>query len=84
MGSILLASVEFIAGCSAGLYQLAVIIKKKFFFISIYKPSASIRFAPIEHALVVTVEPFKFSPALPVAYELSHLFRIESLILVVA
>jgi hypothetical protein len=40
-------------------------------FISIHKPPASIRFAPIKHALAVTVEPFKFSPAEPVAYELS-------------
>ena len=38
---------------------------------SIHKPPASIRFAPIKHALAVTVEPFKFSPAEPVAYELS-------------
>jgi len=28
----------------------------------IHKPPASIRFAPIKHALAVTVEPFKFSP----------------------
>jgi len=35
-------------------------------FISIHKPPASIRFAPIKHALAVTVEPFKFSPAEPV------------------
>ena len=40
--------------------------------ISIHKPPASIRFAPIKHALAVTVEPFKFSPAEPVAYELSY------------
>jgi len=40
-------------------------------FISIHKPPASIRFAPMTHALAVTVEPFKFSPAEPVAYELS-------------
>ena len=32
-------------------------------FISIHKPPASIRFAPIKHALAVTVEPLKFSPA---------------------
>ena len=38
---------------------------------SIHKPPASIRFAPIKHALAVTVEPFKFLPAEPVAYELS-------------
>jgi hypothetical protein len=44
--------------------------KKK--FISIHKPPASIRFAPIKHARAVTVEPFKFSPAEPVAYELSY------------
>jgi hypothetical protein len=41
-------------------------------FISIHKPPASIRFAPIKHALAVSVEPFKFSPAEPVAYELSY------------
>jgi len=29
----------------------------------IHKPPASIEFAPIKHALAVTVEPFKFSPA---------------------
>ena len=40
-------------------------------FISIHKPPASITIAPIKHALAVTVEPFKFSPAEPVAYELS-------------
>jgi hypothetical protein len=38
---------------------------------SIHKPPASIRFAPIKHALAVSVEPFKFPPASPVAYELS-------------
>ena len=38
----------------------------------IYKPPASIRFAPIKHARAVTVESFKFSPAEPVAYELSY------------
>ena len=38
----------------------------------IHKPPASIRFAPIKHVLAVTVEPFKFSPAEPVAYELSN------------
>jgi hypothetical protein len=36
---------------------------QKFFFISIHKPPASIRQAPINQALAVTVEPFKFSPA---------------------
>ena len=41
-------------------------------FISIHKLPASIRFAPIKYALTVTVEPFKFSPAEPVAYELSQ------------
>jgi hypothetical protein len=40
-------------------------------FISIHKPPTSIRIASIKHALAVTVEPFKFSPAEPVAYELS-------------
>jgi len=41
-------------------------------FISIHKPPVSIRFAPINYALAVTVEPFKFTPAEPVAYELSQ------------
>jgi hypothetical protein len=41
---------------------------------SIHKPPASIRFAPIKHALAVMVEPFKFSPKEPVAYELSYSF----------
>jgi hypothetical protein len=41
---------------------------QKFFFISIHKPPASIRFAPNKH----TVEPFKLSPAEPAAYELSQ------------
>ena len=40
---------------------------------SIHKPPASIRFALIKHALAVTVEPFKFSPAEPVASELSEI-----------
>jgi len=56
-------------GCSAGAYQQIVKnMKKK--FISIHKPPASIGFAPITDALAVTVKPFKFSPAEPVAYEL--------------
>ena len=46
---------------------------KKFFFISIHKPPASIGFAHIKHALAVTVEPFKISPRHGgVAYELSQ------------
>jgi hypothetical protein len=36
----------------------------------IHKPPASNSLAPIEHALAVTVELFKFSP--PVAYEYSN------------
>ena len=48
-------------------------IMQKFFFISIHKPPASITFAPIKYALAVTVEPFKFSPAEPVASELSEI-----------
>ena len=32
-------------------------------FLSIHKPPASNRLAPMEHALTVSVEPFKFSPA---------------------
>jgi len=39
----------------------------------IHKPPSSITCAPMNHALAVTVEPFKFSPAEPVAYELSNL-----------
>ena len=31
-------------------------------FIPIHKLPASIRFAPVKHALAVTVEPFKFHP----------------------
>jgi hypothetical protein len=37
----------------------------------IHKPPASIRFALIKHTLAISVEPFKYSPAEPVAYELS-------------
>jgi len=40
-------------------------------FISIHKPPASISFAPIKHALAVTVEPFKFSPAGGLGIELN-------------
>jgi hypothetical protein len=61
--SILFASTGFGVGCSAGTYQQIVKNMQKFFFISIHKPPASIRFAPIKQALAVTVEPFKFSPA---------------------
>jgi hypothetical protein len=46
-------------------------VVSKFFFTSIHKPPASTIFARIKHVLAVTVEPFKFSPAEPVAYELS-------------
>jgi len=71
LASILFASASFGSGCSAGAYQQIVKnMQKK--IISIHKPPASIRFAPIKHALAVTVEPFKFSPAEPVAYELSY------------
>jgi hypothetical protein len=68
---ILFDSVGCVAGCSAGVYQLNLTNQQKFFFISIHKPLASIRFAPIKHTLAVTVEPFKFSPAQLVVYELS-------------
>jgi len=64
MASTLFASTGFGDGCSAGVYQTnCKKYKQKFFFISIHKPPASIEFAPIKHALAVTVEPFKFSPA---------------------
>jgi hypothetical protein len=61
--SILSASASFGSGYSSGAYQQIVKNMQKFFFISIHKPPASIRFVPIKHALAVTVEPFKFSPA---------------------
>jgi len=63
LASILFASAIFGGGCSTGAYQQIVKNKQKFFFISIHKPPASIRFAPTKHALALTVEPFKFSPA---------------------
>jgi len=55
----------------AGVYKHIVINKQKFFFTSIHKPPASMSFAPMKHALAVTVEPFQLSPAKPVAYEWS-------------
>jgi hypothetical protein len=59
-------------GCSAGVYQQIEKNMQKFFFISIHKLPASIRFAPLIHALAVTVEPLKFSSRqVGVAYELS-------------
>jgi len=63
MATILFASTGLGDGCSAGVYQTnCKKHQQKFFFISIHKPPASIEFAPIKHALAVTVEPFKFSP----------------------
>jgi hypothetical protein len=60
LASILFASASFGGGCSAGAYQQIVKnMQKK--IITIHKPPVSIRFAPIKHALAVTVEPFKFS-----------------------
>ena len=74
LASILFASASFGGGgCSSSAYQQIVKNMKKFFSISIHKPPASIRFAPIKHALAVTVEPFKFSSRQGgVAYELSY------------
>jgi len=71
LASILFASASLGGGCSDGAYQQIVKhMQKK--IISIHKPPASIRFAPIKHALAVTVEPFKFSSRQGgVAYELS-------------
>jgi hypothetical protein len=63
LASILFASAGFGGGCSVGAYQQIVKNMQKKKIISIHKPPASIRFAPIKHALAVTVEPFKFSPA---------------------
>jgi hypothetical protein len=48
---------------------------QKFFLFSIYEPPASITLATLNHALAVTVEPFRFSPAEPVAYELSQQYK---------
>jgi hypothetical protein len=59
----LFASASFGGGWSAGVYQQIVKKYVKIKFISIHKLSASIRFAPIKHALAATVEPFKFLPA---------------------
>jgi hypothetical protein len=71
---LLFASANLGGGWSAGAYQqIAKNMQKN--FSSIHKPPASIRFAPIKHTLAVSVEPFKFSPAEPVAYELSQKCR---------
>jgi hypothetical protein len=69
LANTLFDSAKFNAGCSAGVYQQLEINKQKFFFTFIHKPPASIKFALIKHTLAVTVEPFQFSPAKPVAYE---------------
>jgi hypothetical protein len=74
LASVLFASASLGGGWSAGAYQQIVKNMQKN-FISIHKPPASIRFALIKHTLAVSVEPFKFSPAEPVAYELSYLPR---------
>jgi hypothetical protein len=71
LASVLFASASLGGGWSAGAYQQIVKNMQKN-FISIHKPPASIRFALIKHTLAVSVEPFKFSPAEPVAYELSY------------
>jgi len=67
----LFASASLGGGWSAGAYQQIVKNMQKKNFISIHKPPASIRFALIKHTLAVSAGPFKFSPAEPVAYELS-------------
>ena len=71
LASVLFASASLGGGWSAGAYQQIVKNMQKN-FISIHKPPASIRFALIKHTLAVSVEPFKFSPAEPVAYESSY------------
>jgi hypothetical protein len=71
LANILFDSAKFSAGCSAGVYQQLVINKQKFFFTSIHKPPASLKFAPIKNALTATVEPFQLSPAKTGAYEWS-------------
>ena len=70
LASILSASANLDGGCSDCVYQ-QIVRNMQNKFISIHKPPASIRFAPIKYALAVTVEPFKFSPTEPVVYELS-------------
>ena len=46
---------------------------EKFLYNSIHKLPTSIRFSPIKHAFVVTVDPFKFSSRqIEAAYELSY------------
>jgi len=72
LASVLFASASLGGGWSAGAYQQIVKNMQKNFS-SIHKPPASIRFALIKHTLAVSVEPFKFSPAEPVAYELSYM-----------
>jgi hypothetical protein len=51
-----------------------------FFYIriSIHKPPASFKFRSMICLLPVTEEPFQFSPAEPVAYELSYNVKINS------
>jgi hypothetical protein len=56
LATILFASAGFGGGCSAGGYQQIEKNIQKFFFISIHKPPASTRFAPLIHALAVTVD----------------------------
>ena len=57
--SSLFISASLGGSCSDGVYQqIARNIQKN--FISIHKPPASIRFAPIKYALAITVEPIKF------------------------
>jgi hypothetical protein len=64
MANILFASTGLGEGCSVGGYQTnCKKHKQKFFLLSIHKPPASMEFAPTQHALAVTVEPFKFLPA---------------------
>jgi hypothetical protein len=73
LATILFASAGFGVGSSAGGYQQIQKNMQKFFFISIHKPPASIRFAPLIHTRAVTVEPLKFSSRQAgVAYELSY------------
>jgi hypothetical protein len=51
LATILFASASFGGGCSAGGYQQIEKNMQKFFFISIHKPPASIRFAPYDTGL---------------------------------
>jgi hypothetical protein len=55
-----------------------------FLVLSIHKPPASFKFKSILCVLPVTEEPFQYSPAEPVAYELRVTGFLQTLFLIVA